>query len=264
MNGRASDDYTHFSLKCITRFGCPAVLILLFILLKYLIYHSSNNLRDDEEKRMNIEEIENNKIPEGHVTLVGLGRLGIRTGLNLTQIHRGGPQKITAIDSQKISAGDIIFKILGGKPGEYKVDFLHELRGIKEVTPIREDINLENLDLISGDVVCVEIAGGNTIPTTAAIVKRAHELGAATISTAGVFGIGNDKIEVMDISQADYNNPVANELKAEGITENHTIITTGKFIRDVEPVTPYVLDEIAKLITIEIMKALQAKFQVLN
>lgn len=38
------------------------------------------------------------------MTLIGLGRLGIRTGLNLTQIHRGGPQKITAIDSQKISS----------------------------------------------------------------------------------------------------------------------------------------------------------------
>jgi predicted ThiF/HesA family dinucleotide-utilizing enzyme len=206
---------------------------------------------------MKIEEIENNKVPEGHVTLVGLGRLGIRTGLNLTQIHRGGPQKITAIDSQRISPGDIIFKILGGKLGEYKVDLLHDLGGIKEVIPVREDINLENLDMIGGDVVCVEIAGGNTIPTTAAIVKRAHEVGASTISTAGVFGIGNEKIGVIDISEADYNNPVATELREAGIGENHTIITTGKFIRDTEPVTPYVLDEIARKMTMEIMRALQ-------
>lgn len=206
---------------------------------------------------MKIEEIENNKVPAGHVTLVGLGRLGIRTGLNLTQIHRGGPHRITAIDSQKISSGDIIFKIMGGKPGEYKVDFLHELRGVKEVTTIREDIKLGNLGLIRGDVVCVEIAGGNTIPTTAAIIKRAHVIGATTISTAGVFGVGEEKIEVMDISEADHNNPVANELRDAGIENNHTIITTGKFIRDTEPVTPYVLDEIAKILTIEILKALE-------
>ena len=206
---------------------------------------------------MNIEEIENNKVPEGHVTLVGLGRLGIRTGLNLAQVHRGGPQKITAIDSQKISQGDLIFKMLGGKLGEYKVDLLHDLCGIKEVIPIRQDITPKNLDLIQGDVVCVEIAGGNTIPNTAAIVKKAHQIGASTISTAGVFGIGNEKIRVMDISQADPDNPVANELRAEGIDENHTLITTGKFIRDSEPVTPYVLDGIARIMAMEILKALQ-------
>jgi len=208
---------------------------------------------------MNIEEIENNKVPEGHVTLVGLGRLGIRTGLNLAQVHRGGPQKITAIDSQKISQGDLIFKMMGGKQGEYKVDLLHDLCGIKEVIPIRQDITPKNLDLIQGDVVCVEIAGGNTIPTTAAIVKKAHQIGASTISTAGVFGIENEKIMVMDISQADPDNPVANELREEGIEEKHTLVTTGKFIRDSEPVTPYVLDGIARKMTMEILKALELR-----
>lgn len=208
---------------------------------------------------MKIEEIENNKVPEGHVTLVGLGRLGIRTGINLAQVHRGGPQKITAIDSQQISQGDLIFKLMGGKLGEYKVDLLHDLCGIKEVIPIRQDITPKNLDLIQGDVVCVEMAGGNTIPTTAAIVKKAHQLGASTISTAGVFGIGIEKIRVMDIAQADPDNPVANELRAEGIEENHTLITTGKFIRDSEPVTPYVLDEIARRMTMEILKALELR-----
>lgn len=202
--------------------------------------------------------MENNKVPKGHVTLVGLGRLGIRTGLNLTQTHRGGPQKITAIDSQKISSGDIIFKILGGNIGDYKVDLLYELRGIKEVITIREDIDLQNLDYIKGDVVCVEIAGGNTIPTTAAIIKRAHKIGATTISTAGVFGIGDEKIEVIEISEADNSNPVINELREQGINDNHIVITTGKFIRDSEPVTPYVMDEIANRMTMEILKALES------
>jgi predicted ThiF/HesA family dinucleotide-utilizing enzyme len=208
---------------------------------------------------MNIEEIENKKVPVGHVTLVGLGRLGIRTGLNLTQIHRGGPQTITAIDSQKISSGDVIFKIMGGKIGNYKVDFLHEMRGIKEVIPIREDIQLGNLGLIEGDVVCVEIAGGNTIPITAAIIKKAHMIGATTLSTAGVFGIGNEKVEVMDISQADENNPVAQELREHGITENHTILTTGRFIKDREPVTPYLLDDISRKMTMEILNVLESR-----
>jgi Predicted dinucleotide-utilizing enzyme of the ThiF/HesA family len=53
-----------------------------------------NNMKIDyaEESRI-ITEMENNKVAMGHVTLVGLGRLGIRTGLNLTQVHRGGPEK---------------------------------------------------------------------------------------------------------------------------------------------------------------------------
>ncbi len=205
---------------------------------------------------MKIEEIENNKISKGQVTLIGLGRLGIRTGLNLTQIHRGGPQKITAIDSQKISSGDVIFKIMGGKLGEHKVDLLHKFRGIKDVIPVREDINQENLGLIDGDVVCVEIAGGNTIPITAAIIKQAHKIGARTISTAGVFGIGEEEIRAMDISKAPQDNLVANELKQQGIKANHTLVTTGKFIMDWEPVTPYVLDEVAGKITMEILKLL--------
>lgn len=217
-----------------------------------------NNMKIDytEESRI-IAEMENNKVAGGHVTLVGLGRLGIRTGLNLTQVHRGGPAKITAIDSQRISEGDIIFKMLGGKTGQYKVDLLYDLKGLKEVEPIREDITSKNLDLIRGDVVCVEIAGGNTIPTTAAIIKKARGVGASTISTAGVFGIGNETINVMDISHADQSNPVAYELRKEGINDNHTIITTGKFIRDREPITPYVMDEIARKMTTEILKNLQ-------
>ncbi len=218
-----------------------------------------NNMKIDyaEESRI-ITEMENNKVAMGHVTLVGLGRLGIRTGLNLTQVHRGGPEKITAIDSQRISEGDIIFKILGGKTGQYKVDLLYDLKGLKEVEPIREDVTSQNLELIRGDVVCVEIAGGNTIPTTAAIIKRAQDVGASTISTAGVFGIGNETVKVMDISHADKSNPVAYELRKEGINDNHTIITTGKFIRDMEPITPYVMDEIARKMTTEILKILQS------
>ncbi|OPY23230.1 MAG: hypothetical protein A4E27_01567 [Methanobacterium sp. PtaU1.Bin242] len=209
---------------------------------------------------MSIEELENNKIPIGHVNLVGVGRLGIRIGMNLIQVHRGGPSKITAFDSQKISQSDIIFKMLGGKLGEYKVDFLSSLcthpEYLRKIVSIKEDLTEGNLDLLRGDVVSIEIAGGNTISTTAAIIKRAHQIGAKTISTAGVFGVGEEKILTMDISQADEYNPVVRELREHGIEENHRIITTGKFIEDNIPITPYVLDDYAREMTKEILKLL--------
>lgn len=208
---------------------------------------------------MKIEEIENEKVPKGQVCLVGLGRLGIRTGLNLAQVHRGGSKRILAIDSQKISEGDIIFRMLGGKLEDHKVDVLESLKGIKDVLSVKEDITKDNLDLISGDVVSVQIAGGHTVPTTAMIIKKAWEIGAATISTAGIFGIGNEKIEVMDISEAPEDNPVARELNKLGIKSNHNIITTGKFIIDDVPITPYILDEVAKITTRKIIELLRVK-----
>lgn len=213
-----------------------------------------------ENKIENIGELENKKIPEGHVTLVGVGRLGIRIGINLLQVHRGGPKEISVFDGQKISESDIIFKILGGNFGDYKVDFLKSIcthpESLRKVTAFKEDITKNNLDLINGDVVSIQSAGGNTIPTTAAIIKKAHEIGAKTISTAGVFGIGEEKITVMDISEVDNSNPVAKELRAHEIEENHIIVTTGRFIEDNIPITPYVLDEYSAVMTREILKLL--------
>lgn len=209
---------------------------------------------------MDIKELEESQIPRGHVTLVGIGRLGLKIGLNLIQVHRGGPKKITVLDKQKISSSDIIFKMLGGNSGDYKVDFLSSLcthpENIRKVISIREDVTFNNLDLIKGDVVSIQIAGGDTIPITAAIIKKAHDIGAKTISTAGVFGIGEEKIQSMEISQADPANPVVSELKKYGIQENHKIVTTGKFIKDNIPITPYVLDDYAIKMTKEILKLL--------
>jgi len=207
--------------------------------------------------KMDVRKLEEKKTPKGHVVLVGLGRLGIRTGINLVQTHMGGPRKITAIDGQRISKTDLIHQFLGGRIGEYKVDLLLRFSGNKKVVPIRENITEKNLDLIKGDVVCIEIAGGNTIPTTAAIIKKAWRVGTFTISTAGVFGIGYDDISVMDISKADLDNPAVYEFRRCGINKNHKIVTTGKFIRDEDPIAPYVLDDIAKFMTREILKALE-------
>lgn len=209
-----------------------------------------------------IEELENKKVPEGEVSLVGLGRLGLRTALNLIQVHRGGPSKVYAIDGQKISIDDLIFRMHGANIGEYKVDFLKRLVGEgfnKEIIPITQDINTKKLELIKGDVVCIEIAGGDTLKTSSEIIKYAHSQKALTISTMGVFGIGEEEIIVKDISELENDNPIVEFLKNEGITDNHLLIGTGKLIRDWEPVTPYTLDRISAVITGEILKLLKEK-----
>ena len=207
--------------------------------------------------------MENNLIPKGSIDLVGFGRLGLRTGINLIQIHRGGPSKITVIDGQKISASDIIFLLKGAEIGTYKSDFLKEIsthpKDFREVVSINEDINEDNLDLITGDVVVIEIAGGNTVPTAAKIIKKAHENGSKTLGTAGIFGIGNEEIIVKDISEFDDSNPVIEELRKEGIVKDHMVVTTSTFIRDSIPITPYVLDNIANTITKEALKLLIEK-----
>ncbi|MBE6512834.1 MAG: hypothetical protein E7Z75_06805 [Methanobrevibacter olleyae] len=210
-----------------------------------------------------IQEMENNLLPKGSIDLVGFGRLGLRTGINLIQVHRGGPSKITVFDGQKISESDIIFLLNGAEVGTYKSDFLKELSthsaSFREVVSITEDISEDNIDLITGDVVVIEIAGGNTIPVAANIIKKAHEIGSKTIGTAGIFGIGDEEIVVKDISEFDDSNPAIEELRKEGITENHMIVTTSKFIRDGIPITPYVLDGIANTITKEALKLLIEK-----
>ena len=210
-----------------------------------------------------IQEMENNLMPKGSIDLVGFGRLGLRTGINLIQIHRGGPSKITVIDGQKISESDIIFLLKGAEVGTYKADFLKKLSthhpDFREVISITEDISEDNIDLITGDVVVIEIAGGNTIPTAANIIKKAHEKGSKTIGTAGIFGIGDEEIVVKDISEFDDSNPAVNELRKEGIVKDHLILTTSTFIRDAIPITPYVLDDIANTITKEALKLLIEK-----
>lgn len=200
-----------------------------------------------------IDEMESKMIPKGRIDLVGFGRLGLRTGINLIQVHRGGPSIIGAFDGQEISGSDIIFTLLGAREGEYKTDFFKKIcthdDDYRKIISVNEYITEDNLQLVKGDVVVIEIAGGNTIPTAASIIKHTHAYGGKTISTAGIFGMGDNEITVKDISEFDDSNPAVNELRAAGITENHTIITTNKFIRDMEPVTPYVLDRVAEKIT---------------
>ncbi|ADP77567.1 conserved hypothetical protein [Methanothermus fervidus DSM 2088] len=207
---------------------------------------------------MNISELEKLKNPKGKVTIVGLGRLGIRIALNLIEVHRGGPVIIKAIDGQKISEEDFIFRMLGGKIGEYKTEFLKRLPCSKKIETMPCYVSKDNLEIIDGDVVCITIAGGNTIPITAKIIKKAHEIGAYTISTMGVFGIGEEEIKVFNIEDAP-ENPIVLGLRNEGIKKNHILVGTGKLIKDWEPITPYVLDRIANVITANILKLLRKK-----
>lgn len=208
-----------------------------------------------------IQKMEDKQVPKGKIDIIGVGRLGLRIGINLMQVHRGGPKVIGAFDGQEISGGDVIFTLYGAEIGEAKPDFLKRIcthdEDFRKIESHPEYITKENIDQINGDVIIIVIAGGNTISTASQIVKHAHNIGAKTIGTAGIFGFGDENIEIKDISEYDNNNPAIEELRQHGITENHLVLTTNKLIRDNEPVTPYVLDDVAKLITINALKLLK-------
>lgn len=210
-----------------------------------------------------IKKMEDKQVPKGKIDIVGVGRLGLRIGINLMQVHRGGPKVIGAFDGQEISGGDVIFTLYGAEIGEAKPDFLKRIcthdEDFRKIESHPEYITKENIDQINGDVIIIVIAGGNTISTASQIVKHAHKIGAKTIGTAGIFGFGDENIEIKDISEYDNNNPAVEELREHGITENHLVLTTNKLIRDNEPVTPYVLDDVAKVITINALKLLKGQ-----
>ena len=211
-----------------------------------------------------IQKMEDKRVPKGRIVFIGCGRLGLRIAINLMQVHRGGPKIIGAFDGQKIDGGDVIFTLYGAEVGQNKPDFIKQLCTHKEefrkIISYPENIDDENIDLVEGDVVIIVIAGGDTIPTAAKIIKHAHNRGAMTIGTAGIFGFGNENIEIKDISEYDESNPAVEELRKQGITENHLILTTNKLIRDNEPVTPYTLDEVAKIITMNALKLLRDQY----
>lgn len=208
-----------------------------------------------------IQEMEDKKVPKGRIDLVGFGRLGLRTGINLIQVHRGGPKEICAIDGQTISGSDVIFTLYGAKDGENKTDFLKKIcthdENFRKIISMPQYITPENIDLIKGDVVVIEIAGGDTIPIASQIIKHVHNYGGRTVGTAGIFGIGDEEIEVKDISEFGDENPAVCELRKAGITKNHTVVTTNTFIRDDKPITPYVLDKVSEKITEASLKALK-------
>ena len=226
--------------------------------------HASKINKRSDKMTDNMQKMEDKRVPQGRIDLIGCGRLGLRIAINLMQVHRGGPKTIGAFDGQKISGGDVIFTLHGGKIGESKPEFIKRLcthdENFRNIESHPEYIDDDNMDLIKGDVVIIVIAGGNTIPTAAKIIKHAQKRGAETIGTAGIFGFGNENIEIKDISEFDDDNPAVEELRTQGISEDHLILTTNKLIKDNEPVTPYTLDEVADIITKQALKLLALKY----
>ena len=201
-----------------------------------------------------VKTLENKLIPMGEVSIIGCGRLGVRVAMDLIEVHRGGPKKIYLYDGEKIDNNDIIHRKLGGKVGEYKVKFVERFYREK-IVGINENINLNNLDLIKGDVAIICIAGGDTLPIRHEIINYCKEKGIKTIGTNGVFGI-DEKIKVSDAKYA--NGPVKYmNIKEEG----HIVVGSERFIRDGEPITPYTLDEISKKMVIECLRILNGIYR---
>lgn len=199
---------------------------------------------------MDVEELEKRLKPKGEVSLIGCGRLGVRVAFDLLEVHRGGVKKLYIFDPAKIEENDIIHRKLGGKVGEYKVEFIKRFfRDRVEAHKI--NINKDNLDLIKGDVTIICIAGGDTIPITKSIVEYCHKKGIKTIGTNGVFGIENK----VYVDNAKYTKGPVKLLNLNKDI-NHIVVGTRKFIKDGEPITPYTLDEMAKKIVIQCLKFL--------
>ena len=97
-----------------------------------------------------IQKMEDKQVPKGRIDLIGCGRLGLRIGINLIQVHRGGPKIIGAFDGQKIDGGDIIFTLHGAEEGKTKTDFLKHIctheKEFRNVLSYPEYINEDNLD----------------------------------------------------------------------------------------------------------------------
>ena len=88
--------------------------------------------------------------------------------------------------------------------------------------------------------------------------KAIISLGGGAVTSPRVRELLAD-VDVVRLSEYDDSNPAVEELRAQGITENHLVLTTNKLIRDNEPVTPYTLDEVAKMITMTALKELRDK-----
>ena len=106
------------------------------------------------------------------------------------------------------------------------------------------------------------VAGVNQDGKRVLISEAALEKNQLSGDVLELTDIENDKskpIEVKDISEFE-DNPAVDELRKEGITENHLIVTTNKLLRDHEPITPYTLDEVAKQITKTSLKLLKDSY----
>ncbi|WP_457620647.1 hypothetical protein [Methanopyrus sp.] len=197
-----------------------------------------------------VEELELRKRPRGTALLCGVGRLGFRVFLRLLETHRGGPKEIVCVDGQGVEPDDIIHLRHGARIGENKAEFaarLGRIHPLREVHAEPEFVTEENAsELVSAwepDVVVITIAGGRTTRITAVLAREARRLGAVTVSTGGVFGYGSEEVRVVRLEKAE--GPVARELREYGAPSDHVLVTTGRYIRDPDPITPMVLERVA-------------------
>jgi predicted ThiF/HesA family dinucleotide-utilizing enzyme len=167
--------------------------------------------------------------------------------MDILEVHRGGFKKIEVFDAAKIDMNDVIHRKYGGKVGEYKVSFIKDFFPEK-IDAVFEDISKENLEKISGNIVLVVFAGGDTLNLRKKIIEYCKTTKKICIGTNGVFGL-NCNVKVGD---AKYENGPVEFLKME--EEGHLVVGTGKFIKDMEPITPYSLDKIAEKMVIEALK----------
>ncbi len=202
----------------------------------------------------NVKRLEDLLVSKGKVSVVGCGRLGIRVVMDLIEVHRGGPEKIYVFDNGIIESNDIIHRKFGGILGEYKVK-LPERFYSEKVVGIPENITEDNIEILKGDVILLCMAGGDTLKLREKIVNYAFERGIKTIGTDGVFGI-DENVKVYD---GKYSTGPVSYMNIE--KEGHTVVGTGKFIKDRDVITPYTLEEVSKKMVIECLRYLRSKYR---
>ncbi len=197
-----------------------------------------------------LARLERRKRPRGTVLLCGVGRLGFRVFIQLVETHRGGPETIVCVDGQEVEPDDVIHLRHGARVGENKAEFCARLGRAhpdRDVIAVPEYVREEKAESLvekwRPDVVVIAIAGGRTTPVTARLARAGREAGATTVSTGGVFGYGSEGVRVLSLREA--SGPVARELRSLGAPEDHLLVTTGRYIRDPDPLAPAVLDRVA-------------------
>ena len=70
-----------------------------------------------------INEMESKMIPKGRIDLIGLGRLGLRTGINLIQVHRGGPKEMVLLMDRRFQVQILFSHYLVQKKTNIKLTF---------------------------------------------------------------------------------------------------------------------------------------------
>lgn len=210
-----------------------------------------------------VELLEKALIPSGKIVFLGAGRLGIRVAERILMTHRGGFRHVAIYDGGTIEENDYYHIEKGAIPKENKASFLKRKfltpdTKYKEIDAFPFDFSLENLkDLEGADMVVSTIAGGDTLPLISEIIKFCHKFEIPFVTTNGVFGFGDEKIEVYRGLSSVKKGP-ALFLKNFNLPEdlkNTIFVGTGILIKEKLPISPMILERIADTMATEILKA---------